>query len=62
MHAKQGATGILGNFNQKALAGRLVATPEDLDRLDFLMYGPMGPVATPDDFDDDTDEGFTKLI
>ncbi len=62
LHAKQGATGILGNFNQKALAGRLVATPEDLDRLDFLMYGPMGPVATPDDFDDDTDEGFTKLI
>lgn len=61
--ARQGTTGIMCSMNQKALCSRLVATPEDLDRLDFLMYGPMGPVATPNDLDDDSDDdGFTKLI
>lgn len=62
--ARQKGIGAHANFNHKALCSRLVATQDDLDRLDFLMYGPMGPVATPDDLDEEneSEDGFTKLI
>lgn len=61
--AREGATGILGGVYQAVQKSRLVATADDLDRLDFMTYGPMGPVATPADLTEPEEyDGFTKLI
>ena len=55
--------GILGGVYQAVQKSRLVATTDDLDRLDFMTYGPMGPVATSADLTEPEEyDGFTKLI
>lgn len=63
MLAREGTTGILGGVYQAVQKSRLVATTDDLDRLDFMTYGPMGPVATSADLTEPEEyDGFTKLI
>ncbi len=61
--ARAGMTGILGKVYQNAKSNRMVATIRDLDNLDFMTYGPMGPVATLADLEKDEDrDGFTRLV
>ncbi len=61
--ARAGMTGILGKVYQNVKSNRLVATIRDLDNLDFMTYGPMGPVATLADLEKDEDrDGFTRLV
>lgn len=64
LHSREGMTGILGGVYQNVQSSRLVATIKDLDGLDFMTYGPRGPVATPADFEeeDKDKDGFTRLI
>ncbi len=64
LHSKEGMIGILGGVYQNIQANRLVATIKDLDNLDFITYGPMGPVATLVDIENSETEkdGFVRLI
>lgn len=63
LHSREGMTGILGRVYQSTQRSRLVATTKDLDNLDFITYGPMGPVATLADIEKDEEkDGFTRLI
>ena len=63
LHAREGMTGILGKVYQNIQNNRLVATIKDLDNLDFMTYGPMGPVATLVDIEtEENKDGFTRLI
>ena len=63
LHSREGMTGILGRVYQNVQSSRLVATIKDLDNLDFMTYGPMGPVATPADLEKEEEkDGFTRLI
>lgn len=63
LRSREGVVGIWGGVYQAVKRNKLIATGEDLDRLDFMTYGPWGPVATPDDLDAEEDtDGFTKLI
>ena len=40
-----------------------MATTDDLDKLDFMTYGPAGPVATLADLEKEQDrDGFTRLV
>ncbi|MBP3403581.1 MAG: hypothetical protein J6L82_06705 [Alphaproteobacteria bacterium] len=56
-------TGILGRVYQNVQSSRLVATIKDLDNLDFMTYGPMGPVATLADMEKEEEkDGFTRLV
>ena len=48
-----GATRPMRLVEARGSANRLFATTDDFDRLDFMMYGPYGPVSTIADFDDD---------
>lgn len=63
LHSRGGMTGILGGVYQVAQSNRLVATEKDLNNLDFMTYGPMGPVATLADIEkEEGKDGFTRLI
>ena len=63
LHSREGMTGILGSVYQSTQRSRLVATTKDLDNLDFITYGPMGPVATLADIErEEEKDGFTRLI
>ena len=63
LHSREGMTGILGSVYQSVQSNRLVATTKDLDNLDFMTYGPMGPVATLADIEKEEEkDGFTRLV
>ena len=62
LHSREGMTGILSGVYQNVQRNRLVATVKELDNLDFMTYGPMGPVATTADLEEDEKDGFTRLI